>query len=164
MTDATHTPIPWTEIPLSANRVFTEADASLILLAVNSHQTMLDALRAAEYRILEVSVVNNVPGGQSQEALEKIREAIALGESEFGKDMSYRDRAMFQMFEPKLCMPFSVFHEAIEKTLGRPVFTHEFGLAPEAIKAELLGEREAPTLAEIIALIPADKRVLLVSN
>ena len=78
--------------------------------------------------------------------------------------MSYRDRAMFQMFEPKLCMPFDVFHEAIEMTLDRPVFTHEFGLAPEAIKAELLGDREAPTLDEIVELIPADKRVLVVSH
>ena len=30
------------------------------------------------------------------------------------------------MFESKLCMPFSIFQEAVEKTLGRPVWTHEF--------------------------------------
>ena len=53
-------------------------------------------------------------------------EAIALHDSKFYETMSYKERAMFQMFEPLLCMPFSVFHEAVEKTLGRPVWTHEF--------------------------------------
>lgn len=29
-----------------------------------------------------------------------------------------------------LCVSFSVFHEDVEKRLGRPVFTHEFGDRP----------------------------------
>lgn len=61
-------------------------------------------------------------------------DAIALSESKFWETMSYRDRAMFQMFEPLLCMPFDVFHEAVEKTLSRPVFTHEFGLNTEGLR------------------------------
>lgn len=90
-------------------------------------------------------------------------QAIALHDSGFWKELSMRDRAMFQMFAPRLCMPFSVFHEAIEKTLDRPVFTHEFGLNYDGIKKELLGEAPSPTFDEIIGLIPADKLLLVVS-
>lgn len=89
-------------------------------------------------------------------------EAIALSKTEFWKNMSHRDLAMFQMFEPRLCMPFDVFHEAIEKTLGRPVFTHEFGLNADGIRKELLGEAPAPTFEEILNLIPKEKRVIAV--
>ena len=67
----------------------------------------------------------------------KKEEAIKLSESEFWKTMSYKERAKFQLFEDKLCMPFEVFHESIEKTLGRPVQTIEFGFNVEGLKKEL---------------------------
>ena len=86
---------------------------------------------------------------------------MALYESKFWEQMSFRDRAMFQMFEDLLCMPFGVFHEAVEKALGRPVFTHEFGLNREGLRRELLGESPAPTMGDIIALIPKSKRIVL---
>ena len=41
------------------------------------YDTLLAALVIAEARILEVSVINNVPGIQSQPALRAIRAAIA---------------------------------------------------------------------------------------
>ena len=85
----------------------------------------------------------------------ELEEAVALYDSEFWKDMTYRERATFQLFEERLCMPFDVFHEAIEKTLGRPVFTHEFAF--DGIKKEFLGEKPAPTFEEIIGLIPEKK-------
>jgi hypothetical protein len=91
-------------------------------------------------------------------------EAIALYESGFWESMSYRDRAVFQMFEERLCMPFGVFHEAIEKALGRPVFTHEFGLNREGLQRELMGEAPAPTFAEVMNLIPAEKRLIVVAG
>lgn len=89
------------------------------------------------------------------------QEAIALYDSGFWKEMSFRDRAMFQLFEKRLCMPFSVFHEAMEKALARPVFTHEFGLNLDGLKKELLGEKAAPTIEEIIGLIPEEKRIII---
>lgn len=58
-------------------------------------------------------------------------------------------------------MPFEVFHEAVEECLGRPVFTHEFGLDREGLQSELLGEQPVPTAEELFELIPADKLVLL---
>lgn len=88
-------------------------------------------------------------------------QAIALAESEFWKTMTFREIAEFQMSEPRLCVPFSIFHEALEKTLGRPVFTHELGLNFESLKAELFEGKPPPTLQEIINLIPAEKRILV---
>lgn len=88
-------------------------------------------------------------------------EAIALYESRFWEPMSYYDRAMFQLWEDKLCMPIGVFHEAIEKALGRSVWTHEFGLNREGLKQELLGLRPAPSQSDIFKLIPEDKRILI---
>ena len=40
--------------------------------------------------------------------------------------MSNLEIVKFQLFEPKMCMPFSVFQKAVEDVLGRPVYTHEF--------------------------------------
>ncbi len=91
-------------------------------------------------------------------------QAVELAESGFWEDMDMRQRAEFQMWARKLSMPFEVFHEAIEKTLGRPVYTHEFGLDWEGLHWELSGERPAPTFEEVIDLIPEDKRVLFVSG
>jgi len=87
-------------------------------------------------------------------------QAIKLAESKFWENMELKDIAKFQLFEEKLCMPFGVFHNAIEKTLDRPVFTHEFGLNVEDLKKELLKEKPMPTIEEIINLIPKDKQII----
>jgi hypothetical protein len=88
-------------------------------------------------------------------------EAIKLMDTRFWENMSLKERAMFQMFERRLCMPFDVFHEAIEKTLGRPVWTHEFAMNYEGLKKELLGEAPTPTMEDIINMIPAEKRMIV---
>lgn len=87
-------------------------------------------------------------------------EAIAFGESKCYEGWSYRQIAEFQIQQCKLCIPFDVFHEAIEKTLGRPVYTHEFALNIEGLKEEIFGEKEPPTLEDIINMIPNDKQIL----
>lgn len=58
-------------------------------------------------------------------------------------------------------MPFPVFHASLEETLGRPVMIHEFGFAYDQLVLELLGERDAPDLDEVLALVPEDKRLVL---
>lgn len=88
-------------------------------------------------------------------------EAVALHDSRAWEAWSLRDRATFQMAQNLLCMPFSVFHEAVEKTLGRPVYTHEFGLNRAGIVKELLGESPPPSFEEIIGMLPADKLILV---
>lgn len=88
-------------------------------------------------------------------------EAIVFGENKLYERMSFRQRAEFQIEQDRLCMPFDVFHEAIEKTLGRPVFTHEFAFA-DNLRKELYGEKEPPTFDEILNLIPEEKRIVII--
>lgn len=89
-------------------------------------------------------------------------QAIKLSESKFWKDMSYEERAKFQFSQEFLCMPFNIFHEAVEKTLKRPVFSHEFAF--DGLKKELYGECDPPTFEEIIDLIPEDKRIIFLEK
>lgn len=87
------------------------------------------------------------------------KEAIAFYESNVWKEWTDDQIARFQLFQPLLCVPFSRFHEAVEKVLGRPVYTTEF--ATLNLQKEYLGEKPAPTLEEIINLIPEDKRIVI---
>lgn len=87
-------------------------------------------------------------------------QAKGLALSKFWEDLTNEQIVKFQLFTRRLCMPFSIFHRAVEKVLGRPVFTHEFGSCGH-LKEEFLGEKSAPTLEEIIKLIPKDKQILI---
>jgi hypothetical protein len=88
-------------------------------------------------------------------------QAIHLAESKWWEGKTDREIVEFQLFTKRLCMPFDLFHKAVESTLGRPVWTHEFGSAGR-LKEEFLGDKPAPTFDEIINLIPEDKRILVV--
>jgi len=88
-------------------------------------------------------------------------QAVKLYESGFWKEMSAKDRATFQLSEDLPCMPFNVFHAAVEEALGRPVWTHEFGLNRKGLISELIGDRPRPTMEEIIDLIPKEKRIIV---
>ena len=46
-------------------------------------------------------------------------------------------------------------------TIGRPIFTHEFGLNRKGLRDELFNGAEAPTLEQIIEMIPEEKRVII---
>ena len=70
-------------------------------------------------------------------------QAIDLYNNGFWEKMSYEKRAKFQIVQDRLCMPFTVFHEAIEKYLGRPVYTHEFGLNREGLMKEVYAKYKA---------------------
>jgi hypothetical protein len=94
------------------------------------------------------------PGELSQE------EAIAFHDHGCWQDMTLLERAKFQLWQRRLCMPFDKFHEAVEHALGRPVFTHEFAYR-DLLRKELMGERWQPSLEEIIELIPAHKRMIV---
>lgn len=87
--------------------------------------------------------------------------AIELAESNWWELCDHREIAEFQLFTKELSMPFSVFHEAVEKAIGRPVWTHEFGMNLEGIIAEFLGDKDAPSMEDIINLIPEEKRIII---
>jgi hypothetical protein len=76
-------------------------------------------------------------------------QAIKIGTSGEWKNWSSEFLAYFQLHEDKLCVPFSVYHKALEEQLNRPVYTHEFA-QPANLKAELEGTIPAPTMEQII--------------
>lgn len=89
-------------------------------------------------------------------------QAIEMAKSEWWKDKPAKDVALFQMQQDKLCMDFSEFHRCMEETLGRPVWTHEFASSNrDALMKELLGEKEPPSMNEIISLIPQQKLIIV---
>jgi len=87
-------------------------------------------------------------------------QAIAFAENKLYEGMTARQIAEFQLSQDLLCMPFEVFHKAMEEALGRPVFTHEFAFA-DSLRKELFGTKPSPTFEEIINLIPEEKRVII---
>ncbi len=90
-------------------------------------------------------------------------QAKELHDSGFWAELTAQEIAEFQLFTEQLCMPFGVFHKAIEEALGRSVWTHEFGLNANGLRAELRGDKGQPTMQDIMELIPEDKRIIVVS-
>jgi hypothetical protein len=83
-----------------------------------------------------------------------------IARSGWWMDRTPEDIVSFQLFTDRLCMPFDEFHKATEAVLGRPVYLHEFAWADE-LRKEFLKEKPAPTFEEICALIPEEKRVIV---
>lgn len=90
--------------------------------------------------------------------------AIALAETKWWESKTHREIAEFQMTTVELCCPFDVLHESLEAAIGRPVFTHEFGLNWQGLVDELFNGAKPPTLEEIVNMIPEEKRVLVVAK
>ena len=88
--------------------------------------------------------------------------AIQLAQNGWWKDKTPQEIVKFQLFTKELSMPFKVFYEALEKSLGRPVYTHEIGLDYDGLVKEFLGERSAPSIEDILELIPEDKRMAII--
>lgn len=89
-----------------------------------------------------------------------MEQAIGLYDTRFWESMNYEERAIFQLFEERLCMPFDVFREALEMTLGRRVENQEI-LFGDKLGAEILRGRAAPSTDDIVSLIPAHSRGLI---
>lgn len=88
------------------------------------------------------------------------QQAIAIHDSEIWKDWTPEEIVKFQLFTPRLCMPFDVFQTAVETVLNRPVWTHEFAYY-ENLQKEYLGEKKAPTFDEIVNMVPEEKRIII---
>ena len=91
-------------------------------------------------------------------------QARRFAESGSWKILNQRQRALFQLQQDKLCMPFVEFHKAIEQELGRPVYTHEFGLNRWGLLKEVVGEVDPPSLDEILGLLSQDKRIIVLTD
>lgn len=89
------------------------------------------------------------------------KQAIAFYKGGLWETWDNEQIVKFQLFQKLLCVDFGRFHEAVEGVLGRPVYTHEFGLNYDGIVLEYLGERKAPSWDEIIEMIPEEKRIII---
>lgn len=86
-------------------------------------------------------------------------EAREMAATKWWETSTPREIACFQIKQPRLCCPWGVYHEAMEKTLGRSIWTHEFGLNVEGLKKELFEGKAPPSFDEILNLIPESKRI-----
>lgn len=87
-------------------------------------------------------------------------QAVALYDTGFWEKLAYVERARFQLSERRLCMPFDVFVESVERALGRPVTVGEF-LRTRRLLAELTGERHPLELEDLVNMLPEEQRILL---
>lgn len=87
-------------------------------------------------------------------------QALAMCESGWWKARTAHEIVKFQLWESRLCMGWTAFHGAAQEVLGRSVWSHEFA-KPDALQAEFLGEKAAPTLDEIMDIIPEAKRIIV---
>ena len=70
-------------------------------------------------------------------------EAIVFNNEQRWLPMTDFERAEIVLREDKLCMPYVVFVLALQRVLERPVFTHEIGLRPSELLAELDQKRRS---------------------
>lgn len=82
-------------------------------------------------------------------------EAIAIYAVEDWKGWDAETIVKLQLFQDHLCVPFDVFHKAMEEILDRPVWIHEFVI----LRAEYL--KTKPSFEEIVSLIPPDKLIIV---
>ena len=98
--------------------------------------------------------------------IETREEAIALGMTAFWEreDWTPEEVALAQLNQERLVVfPLKVFHEAVEKLLGRDVWSHEFA-RPDLLLAEYEGSRSAPASPfHSLAEIRPDAKVIPVS-
>ena len=89
-------------------------------------------------------------------------QAIKLAESGVWKTWDDEKIVKFQLYQDRMAMDFDRFHQALEKCLGRSVCTHELADI-ESIRMEFEGIKAKPTFDEIMALIPKDKLIPVVT-
>ena len=68
-------------------------------------------------------------------------QAIRLAKTQWWKVCDPVAVALLQLFQDRLCMNFGDFHAALEKALGRSVWTHELAKV-ERIQEEFISKLE----------------------
>lgn len=89
-----------------------------------------------------------------------LQEANTMLESKWWINKSNDEITKRQLFNDRLIMPWGLFHTAVEKSLGRGVYSHEFA-RPENLRKEFLGLADAPSMQDILDQIPKEKLVIV---
>lgn len=132
-----------------------QRNAPAMILHRRSQRKMLRRI----FDTVEAGIRRGMGGGE-RHSLSR-REAIRLYQSKWWEDFTDRQIVFFQLFEARLCLPFGRFHQAVEATLERPVWTHEFAFRDELVD-ELRKKKAKPTFEEIVNLLPAEKTIVVV--
>jgi hypothetical protein len=90
-------------------------------------------------------------------------QAIAIFQSRVWETWTNKQVVDFQLYQERLAVDWTRFQMAVEAMLGRPVWTHEFA-DDQRLKDEYEGRHGKPTFEEIMALIPEDKLIVVVSE
>lgn len=95
-------------------------------------------------------------------------QAIELAQSGAWEDMTVRERAEFQIVQDRLCMPFAIFHEAVEEVVGRPVQSIEFGINRDGLREEIFNGGSPLSFDDlidrVIELREGDKSIIVVES
>ncbi|MEM1577992.1 MAG: hypothetical protein QXM27_03220 [Candidatus Pacearchaeota archaeon] len=76
-------------------------------------------------------------GKLSKENIDRLITAMKrYGNNHWWESTDLATIAYYQLFEDVLLVDFSLFHEGLEKLLGRPVYTHELALNIEGLREE----------------------------
>lgn len=70
-------------------------------------------------------------------------QAIKMANSGWWEHVTPEEAALFQLYEPLMCMSFGKFHDGVEKLLGRAVWFHEFA-DMKRLQAEAEGRGRRP--------------------
>lgn len=89
-------------------------------------------------------------------------QALKIYNSGAWKTWSDEQIVRLQLYQDRLCVDFDRFHEAVEKVLGRSVWTHEFAF-PQSLQDEYEQKEPAPTFKEILELLPPEKIILVIA-
>lgn len=68
------------------------------------------------------------------------KDAVRLYDAKFWEWLSPRERAIFQLLEDRLCMPFLVFQQAVKTCVDRPVSDIELAWHRNELIVEILIE------------------------
>ena len=116
--------------------------------ALNRRYTLRDELRAEARKHSPA----NRPRNQNQYPMKQMtdEQSSAFQNSKRWETMSHRHQATLQLLQQRLWIPFKVFHNAVEKTLGRAVPATDLGLNRSGLIEELLEGRTTPALHDIL--------------
>jgi hypothetical protein len=94
------------------------------------------------------------------------KENIKKTKAKYGKNHWWASKDPKELFwgqinEPILIIDFGKFHEAAEKALGRPVWSHEFA-RPDVLIQEYQGKIPKANFADVMDKIPEGKKIITV--
>jgi hypothetical protein len=87
-------------------------------------------------------------------------QAIAFYHSNKWQTWDAKTRAIFQLQQEELCMPFKVFRESAEEALGRKIIPYELLSTSGSLLLELQGLAGPPSLEQVLALVPPHHKVV----